>query len=159
VPAVSLRIIALGTRMPRWVGEGFADYVGRLPREWAIELIELKAEKRATNRTAPQALALEASRIRLCWSPGYYKIALDERGCSLTTSQFARMLDKARERMGRIAFAIGSADGLDASLKDEADMVLALSSLTLPHGLVRVMLAEQLYRVVSLLRGHPYHRP
>lgn len=130
----------------------------RLPGEWALELVEIKAQQREQNRTAAQTLALEATRIRAAWVPRCYKIALDERGTALTTIEFARMLATARERTGRVAFVIGSADGLDATIKREADLLLCLSAFTLPHGLVRVILAEQLYRAVSVLQGHPYHR-
>jgi 23S rRNA (pseudouridine1915-N3)-methyltransferase len=129
-----------------------------MPRDWQIELIELKAEKREGGRTATQMLAAEAQRIRMQWSPDDHKVVLDERGQLLTTADFTRSLAVAHDSARRIAFVIGSADGLHASIKAEADTLLALSRLTLPHGLVRVMLAEQLYRAVSSLQGHPYHR-
>jgi 23S rRNA (pseudouridine1915-N3)-methyltransferase len=155
---MSIRIIALGRKMPAWVTAGFVEYAQRMPRDWQIELIELKAEKREGGRTATQMLAAEAQRIRAQWSPDDYKFVLDERGESLTTADFTRSLAAAHDAARRIAFVIGSADGLHASIKAEADTLLALSRLTLPHGLVRVMLAEQLYRAVSSLQGHPYHR-
>jgi len=154
---VSIRIIALGTRMPAWVNEGFAEYVKRMPRDWAVELVELKADRREGGRTTARSLAIEAERVRASWV-GCHRVALDERGKALTTAQLAQFLLAARERAGRIAFAIGSADGLDPSLKSEAETLISLSALTLPHGLVRVILAEQIYRAVSLLQGHPYHR-
>jgi 23S rRNA (pseudouridine1915-N3)-methyltransferase len=155
---MSIRIIALGRKMPAWVAAGYAEYAQRMPRDWPVDLVELKAEKRDSGRSTSQILAAEAERIRAQWSPGFHKVVLDERGQLLTTAEFARHLDSARNAAGRIAFVIGSADGLDAGIKAEADTLLALSRLTLPHGLVRVMLAEQLYRAVSSLQGHPYHR-
>jgi 23S rRNA (pseudouridine1915-N3)-methyltransferase len=156
---MSIRIIALGRKMPAWVTAGFEEYSQRIPREWPVELVELKAEKRDGGRSTTQMLAAEAQRIRAQWSPGFHKVVLDERGQLLTSAEFARSLSSARDEARRIAFVIGSADGLDAGIKAEADTLLALSRLTLPHGLVRVMLAEQLYRAVSSLQGHPYHRP
>ena len=155
---MSLLILALGTRMPAWVDAGFSEYAKRMPRDWAVELVELKPEKREARRPAAQLLALEAARIRSAWGKDHYKVMLDERGRRCDTPAFARKLEDARERRGRICFVIGSADGIDAGIKQEADLLLSLSSLTLPHGLVRVILAEQLYRAVTLLQGHPYHR-
>jgi 23S rRNA (pseudouridine1915-N3)-methyltransferase len=144
--------------MPAWVAEGYDDYARRMPREWAMKLTELKAEKRDTRRPAAQLLAVEATRIRAAWDKEPYRIVLDERGVHYDTARFARMLGAVRERAGRLCFVIGSADGVDPGLKEEADLLLTLSSFTLPHGLVRVILAEQLYRAVTLLQGHPYHR-
>src|SRR6266571_1026750 len=129
-PAHAFRVIALGTRMPAWVDAGFAEYAKRLSRDWAIELVELKPERRDASRPAALALALEAEKIRGSWGAGYYRIALDEHGRGLTTSELAHLLASARERVGRIAFAIGSADGLAPAVKEGADLLLALSTLT-----------------------------
>ena len=89
---------------------------------------------------------------------GFFVVALDERGLHWTTAQLASTLSDWRDRGLAVAFVIGSADGLAATLKRDADITLAISALTLPHGLARVLLAEQLYRAVSMLSGHPYHR-
>ena len=97
------------------------------------------------------------SRIRAART-GFHLVALDERGATWTTNQLATQLTRWRADAADVAFVIGSADGLDPALKRDAAVVLALSSMTLPHGLVRVMLAEQLYRAVSINAGHPYHR-
>jgi 23S rRNA (pseudouridine1915-N3)-methyltransferase len=154
---VSLRVLALGTRMPAWVDEGFREYAKRMPREWAVELVELKPERR-DGRSPSQILALEANRIAAAWSGDTWRAVLDERGKSLSTRELAGTLDSARRRASRLSFVIGSADGIAPEIKSGADLLLSLSALTLPHGLVRVILAEQLYRAVSLLQGHPYHR-
>jgi 23S rRNA (pseudouridine1915-N3)-methyltransferase len=143
--------------MPAWVNAGFDDYAKRMPREFALDLVELKPEPRDRGKPVAQVLAAEAPRIRATCS-GFRLVALDERGSAWTTMQLAAHLEHWRTEAVNAAFAIGSADGLDPALKRDADVVLALSSMTLPHGLVRVMLAEQLYRAVSINAGHPYHR-
>jgi len=143
--------------MPAWVTDGYADYAKRLPREYALDLVELKPEPRDRGKPVAQILASEAMRIRAACE-GFRVIALDERGKSWSTRDLAGRLARWRDDAQDAAFVIGSADGLDAALKSDARDVVALSSLTLPHALVRVLLAEQLYRAVSLLAGHPYHR-
>jgi len=152
-----LRIVALGHRMPAWVNEAVADYTKRLPREFAFELVELKPAPRDRGRTVPQLLADEARRIFASCEDARM-IALDERGAAWTTRTLAERLDRWRGESTNVAFIIGSADGLDPDFKRKADTVLAVSAMTLPHGLVRVILAEQLYRAASLNAGHPYHR-
>jgi len=143
--------------MPAWVADGYADYAKRLPRDYALDLVELKPEPRDRGKPVAQILASEAMRIRAACE-GFRVIALDERGKSWSTRDLAGRLARWRDDAQDAAFVIGSADGLDAALKSDARDVVALSSLTLPHALVRVLLAEQLYRAVSLLAGHPYHR-
>ena len=143
--------------MPAWVADGYADYAKRLPRDYALDLVELKPEPRDRGKPVVQILASEAVRIRAACE-GFRVIALDERGKSWSTRDLADRLARWRDDAQDAAFVIGSADGLDAALKSKARDVVALSSLTLPHALVRVLLAEQLSRAVSLLAGHPYHR-
>jgi 23S rRNA (pseudouridine1915-N3)-methyltransferase len=152
-----LRIVALGQRMPSWVTEAVADYAKRLPRETPFELVELKPAARDRGRTVAQMLADEARAIAMACT-GVTVVALDEHGDAWTTRELADRLARWREDGRDVAFVIGSADGLDASVKAGASAVVALSAMTLPHGLVRVVLAEQLYRAASLLAGHPYHR-
>lgn len=154
---MKLRIVALGHRMPAWVSAGYGEYAKRLPRDVALQLIELKPEPRDRGRTVAQLLAAEAERIRSA-AAGCTIIALDERGAAWTTRKLAEQLQQRSVGGEHLAFVIGSADGLDAAVKRQATAVIALSALTLPHGLVRVLLAEQIYRAVSLNSGHPYHR-
>jgi 23S rRNA (pseudouridine1915-N3)-methyltransferase len=154
---VKLRIVALGHRMPAWVAAGYAEYAKRLPRDYAVELAEIKPAPRSAAKSTAQLLAAEALRIRSACA-GFTVVAMDERGDAWTTRQLAVRLQRWRDAARDVAFVIGSADGLDDVVKREAAAVFALSALTLPHGLVRVMLAEQLYRAVSVLEGHPYHR-
>jgi 23S rRNA (pseudouridine1915-N3)-methyltransferase len=154
---VKIRIVALGHRMPGWVNAAFDDYAQRLPREFALDLLELKPEPRERAKTIAKALAAEAARI-VAATKGYVVVALDERGEAWTTSQLAEKLRRWRDDASPVAFVIGSADGLAGAVKRDADALMALSALTLPHGLARIVLAEQIYRAASLLRGHPYHR-
>ena len=154
---MKLAIVALGHRMPAWVAAGWSEYARRLPREFALELIELKPAPRAGGRTVAQTLAAEAERIAAACK-GALTVALDEHGRPWTTRMLADRLMRWREEARSVAFVVGSADGLADSVKRDAAEVVSLSAMTLPHGLVRVILAEQIYRAASLLAGHPYHR-
>jgi len=154
---MKLRVISLSHRVPAWIAAGFDDYARRLPREWALELAELKPEPRDRGKSVSQLLAAEASRITTACG-GAQSIALDERGAAWTTRELADHLRSAQDAGENVAFVIGSADGLHADVKARASAVVALSAMTLPHGVVRVVLAEQLYRCHTLLTGHPYHR-
>jgi 23S rRNA (pseudouridine1915-N3)-methyltransferase len=155
---MKLIIIAVGTRMPSWVVEGYREYAKRMPAGTALELIEVKAEARTMGKTVAQMLAAEAQRIRAALPKGGRVIALDERGKDPSTCGLAVQLEDWMQERNPVVFLIGGADGLDADLKKTASMQLRLSSLTLPHGLARVLLAEQLYRARSIIGGHPYHR-
>lgn len=155
---MKLVIIAVGTRMPSWVSDGYRSYAKRMPPGTTLELIEIKAEARSGGKTVTQMLAAEAVRIRAALPKGARVIALDERGKESGTCGLAVQLEAWMQERGPLAFVIGGADGLDDVLKKSAAMQLRLSSLTLPHGLARVLLAEQLYRALSIIGGHPYHR-
>lgn len=152
-----LRIVALGQKMPSWVAAAVAEYARRVPRETPLEVVELKPAARDRGRSVPQMLAEEGRAIGTA-CVGATVVALDERGATWTTRELADRLARWRAEGRDVAFVIGSADGLDESVKSGASAVVALSAMTLPHGLVRVILAEQLYRATSLLAGHPYHR-
>ena len=155
---MKLKVIALGANQPDWVADGVQEYGKRFTADWPLELVEIKPERRAANRSIEALLAAEADRIRAHIPRQALTIVLDERGDQLTTRELsARMAAWAREAPSA-AFVIGSADGLDATLKTSAHCRFGLSRLTLPHGLARIFLVEQLYRAVSLLSGHPYHR-
>ncbi|GAA5784565.1 23S rRNA (pseudouridine(1915)-N(3))-methyltransferase RlmH [Chitiniphilus shinanonensis] len=155
---MKLIIVAVGHKMPGWIEDGFGEYGKRMPREFALSLVELKPDKRAGGRTPQQVMAEEADRILAAIPQGARLIVLDERGANWTTMKLAEAM-KAWHADGRdTVFVIGGADGLDARVKDKADQLLQLSALTLPHGMVRVLLAEQLYRAYSILHNHPYHR-
>ena len=133
-----LHVVAVAHRLPRWAEEARAEYLGRMPRGYEVNVIQVRpAAARRLRERIPQGVRL---------------VALDERGRDLTTAQFAALLRQPT------AFLIGGADGLDPALRKEAALLLRLSALTLPHALAQVVLCEQLYRAASLLGGHPYHR-
>jgi 23S rRNA (pseudouridine1915-N3)-methyltransferase len=140
-----IRLIAAGNRLPQWIDQGVAEYGRRIGQGLRFELVEVP-------------LSREAARMREALRPADYVVALEVAGRALTTPELAQWL-AARMQAGRdIAMLIGGPDGLDAGLSAKADFRWSLSPLTWPHGLVRVMVAEQLYRAHSLLKGHPYHR-
>lgn len=155
---MKLIIAAVGTRMPDWVQDGFTEYAKRFPRDCALELLEVKAEPRTTGKPAAAMMAAEAERLRAALPARSRKVILDERGDDLSTRQLAERLKRWLGSGDDVAFLIGGPDGLDPALKDSADERLRLSSLTLPHAMVRVLLAEALYRAWSLNHNHPYHR-
>lgn len=155
---MKLLILAVGNRMPRHVEEAFAEYAKRMPPELPVELREIKPEPRSTSKTADTVMRLEAERLRQALPRGARLVVLDERGRDLATHELAELLRGWMQSGQDIAFVIGGADGLDPGIKAGAALQLRLSSLTLPHGLVRVILAEQLYRAWSILVNHPYHR-
>ncbi len=143
--------------MPAWVAAACDDYARRLPRDFALALVELKPEPRDRGRTVDQMLEAEAKRIAAA-TAGYASIALDEHGSRWSTRELADHLRQWREGGRDVAFVIGSADGLHSDVKAKALAVVSLSAMTLPHALARVIIAEQLYRASSILAGHPYHR-
>jgi len=154
---MKLSILALGHKMPAWVQSGFEEYTRRMPPEARIELLELKPEDRASKVVA-RVLELEAQRIQAAIPKNAERVVLDERGTLLTTTQLAEWMKTWMGEGISPCFIIGSADGLAPEVKKSAKKMIALSGCTLPHGMVRVMLAEQLYRAWSLMNNHPYHR-
>ncbi len=155
---MKINILAVGHKMPDWVNVGYATYIKRLPHEITAKLIEIKPEKRTSGQQTQQLLDAESKRIRAAIPPGCRLVALDERGKQWTTVKFASVITEWMREGGNAVFVIGGADGLHQDIKASADELLALSKLTMPHGLVRVILAEQLYRVASVIKKHPYHR-
>jgi 23S rRNA (pseudouridine1915-N3)-methyltransferase len=159
---VKLHIFAVGHKPPAWVAGGFMEYARRMPREARIELTEIKPAQRSKNAASPAAvsrsLKAEKSRLDAAMPSGCVRIALDERGKLLTTVDLARKLAAWMNSGRDLAFAIGGADGLDPDFKAGADFLLSLSAMTLPHDMVRVLLVEQLYRAMSIINNHPYHR-
>jgi 23S rRNA (pseudouridine1915-N3)-methyltransferase len=151
-------VIAVGTRMPSWVTDACREYAKRIPPGAALQLVEIKAEPRASGKTPAQLLAAEAARIRAALPKTGRVVALDERGKEMSTCSLAVQIEAWKQEGGPVAFLIGGADGLDAALKKACALQLRLSSLTLPHALARVLVSEQIYRALSIIDGHPYHR-
>ncbi|MCM1512249.1 MAG: 23S rRNA (pseudouridine(1915)-N(3))-methyltransferase RlmH [Oxalobacter formigenes] len=155
---MQLLIIAVGKKMPAWIENGFEEYTRRMPPECRIILKEIRPADRAAGKSAQSVMAAEQTRIEAALPKNSRVIALDEHGKDLTTMQLSGELEKWRQEGRDIAFVIGGADGLNSAFKKNADELVRLSSLTLPHGMVRILLAEQLYRAWSLTQNHPYHR-
>lgn len=151
-------ILSVGHRMPAWIQEGYQEYARRMPPEIRLELVELRPEERGAGRSVARAMHAEGERLLAALPEGATLLALDERGKAVTTQGLSVMLAGWMREGSHPAFAIGGADGLAEPVRARADKLLSLSALTLPHALVRVLLAEQLYRAASLLQGHPYHR-
>jgi 23S rRNA (pseudouridine1915-N3)-methyltransferase len=155
---MKIHVVAVGNRMPRWIEDGFAEYAGRMPRNARLSLVEVRPESRTGGKTVAQMTDAEAARIDAAVPPDSERIALDERGREFSTRDLAGWLEKKLGGGRDLAFLIGGPDGLSSRIKAGAAMQLRLSAMTLPHGLARVLLAEQLYRAASILQHHPYHR-
>ena len=154
---MKLHVLAVGNRQPGWLSDGCAEYLKRMPRELPASVSEIKPELRGS-KTREQLLAAEKGRIRDVLPATCRIVVLDEKGDDLTTLKLAQRIEAWMQDGRDVALLIGGADGLDEEFKRQADDRVRLSSLTLPHGLARLVLCEQLYRAVSLLRNHPYHR-
>lgn len=154
---MKLKILSVGHKMPNWVELACAEYIKRMPREFATEIIEIKPDKRASGKNSEVVQEAEAKRI-LEVADKDYLVVLDERGQEVTSLQLATKMEHWQTLGKDVSLVIGGADGLHASLKQKADWLWSLSKLTMPHGLVRVMLSEQLYRGYSVIQHHPYHK-
>jgi 23S rRNA (pseudouridine1915-N3)-methyltransferase len=154
---MKLLIVSVGHRMPEWVITGYSEYAKRMPREARLELLEIKPEPRTTGKTTEQIMEAEAGRILNALPQNCRRIALDEHGAFVTTKGLSSMMQEWMNEGRDVAFIIGGADGLHDSLK-KSSQLMSLSSCTLPHAFVRILLAEQLYRAHSLMHNHPYHR-
>jgi 23S rRNA (pseudouridine1915-N3)-methyltransferase len=155
---VRLLVIAVGQRPPAWAEAAWAEYARRFPPELRLELAAVKAEPRLGGKTVAALQAAEARRIAAALPRGARRVVLDERGERVDTAALAARLAGWRGEGRDVALLVGGPDGLADELRASADETLRLSDLTLPHALVRVLLAEALYRAWSLAVGHPYHR-
>lgn len=155
---MKILILAVGHRMPEWVSAAWEDYAKRMPADWAVTLKEIKPEPRTSGKTPQQLMAAEAKRIETSIPDLNIRIALDEHGHDLTTQAFATKLQSWHQASQNITILIGGPDGLDSQLKASCHGLIRLSSMTMPHPMVRVVLIEQLYRAWSILNSHPYHR-
>ncbi len=152
------RILSVGHKVPGWIQVGFDEYAKRLPPAHRIELVEIPPVTRNKSISAAQAVSREAKAIRQARRPGSRLVVLDEAGRQYSTVQLAAVFDEWAMQGRDLDLVIGGADGVDPVLKHQADNLWSLSALTLPHPLVRVVVAEQLYRVWSIRHQHPYHR-
>ena len=154
---MKLLLMAVGVRPPSWAEAAYAEFAKRFPPELRLELKAIKAEARGS-KTAEQLMAAEAQRIEAALQRGVRRVVLDEHGDRLSTLQLSARLTAWLGDGRDVALLIGGPDGLDAKLKASADETLRLSDLTLPHAMVRVLLAEALYRAWTVTVNHPYHR-
>ena len=155
---MNIRIIAIGNKMPSWVTEGYNEYSKRFPSSCTLELCEIPAEKRTKQADIARITQREGEKILAAIKPGNRVIALDVLGRSWSTEQLATHLQAWHHEGRNIDLLIGGPDGLSEACLKKADNRWSLSALTLPHPLVRILLAEQLYRAVTIMQGHPYHR-
>jgi len=153
---VRAHLIAVGERMPAWVGEGFAEYAKRLSRELPLQLVEISTKSRS--REAARAIADEGAAILAAIPKSAHVVALDGRGKVWSSEELAAQLARWRMQGQDLAFVIGGPDGLAPAVLERAQQRWSLGPATLPHPLVRIVVAEQLYRAVSQLANHPYHR-
>ena len=153
-----IHLVAVGTRMPSWVAEGYEEYARRMPPDLKLNLIEIPAGQRGKKMDAVTAKRVEGEKMLTSIPSGSQVIALDVQGKSWSTEQLAEQVSCWMQDGRDVALLVGGADGLAASCLARADQRWSLSALTFPHPLVRVMLAEQLYRASSILHNHPYHR-
>ena len=147
-------LIAVGDRMPSWVSDGFGEYTKRLSRELPLSLTEVTAKSRDPARVNAE----ECQALLGAIPKNAHVVALDGRGKAWSSEELAEQLGRWRMLGKDLAFLVGGADGLDKTVLDRADQRWSLGPLTLPHPVVRIVLAEQLYRATSLLSHHPYHR-
>jgi 23S rRNA (pseudouridine1915-N3)-methyltransferase len=153
-----VQVIAVGTRLAPWQQQGFREYARRLPRECAMQLMEIPAAARGKSKPTKQAIEKESDRILAALTNKDYVIALDQPGARYSSEEFSGLLATWLTQGRNLAMLIGGADGLSDACRSRADLRWSLSDMTLPHGLVRVIVAEQVYRAWSILHGHPYHR-
>lgn len=161
---LTITLISVSHKQPKWVNDAFEEYAKRLPaRELVFQFKELKPESRASDSESAIAQAMRAEAVKIqaaihSLPKGALILALDERGEAVTSVQLAQKLQFWQNEYSHVVLVIGGTDGLDAAFKAQCHGLLRLSNLTLPHGMVRILLAEQLYRAYTININHPYHR-
>jgi 23S rRNA (pseudouridine1915-N3)-methyltransferase len=153
-----LRVIAVGTKMPDWVEQGYREYAKRLPRDFTVEMVELALGPRGKNASIEKAISREGETMLAAIPEADRVIALDVLGKPWSTEQLADNLAGWRMDGRNCSLLIGGPDGLAPPCLQRADLTWSLSALTLPHPLVRIVLIEQLYRAWTILNNHPYHK-
>ena len=153
-----LNLIAVGKRMPIWVDTAFIEYSKRLPKNINFNLTEIIPANRNKNRNSDESKKIEEKKINAVISSDDLVIALDVKGKLISSLSLSKKLNTWIDNQQQISILIGGADGLSSSIKKTADEIWSLSEMTLPHGLVRIIIIEQLYRAWSIISNHPYHR-
>jgi 23S rRNA (pseudouridine1915-N3)-methyltransferase len=155
---VKCRVIAAGTRLPEWVNQGFREYQKRLRTPLVLDLVEIPVALRRAGDNPQRSIVREGEYMLAALGKEDYVVALEVNAKSMTTEQLSVWLSERLREARPLALLIGGPDGLSDACRVRANQSWSLSPLTLPHGLVRVVLAEQIYRAMSMLAGHPYHR-
>lgn len=151
-------VLAVGDKSPAWVEEGVAEYLSRMPHECKVKLLTVAATKRAKNTSILQAQEREQALLLKNTPNNSFRVALDEHGKAWTTTALASKLETWMQNTPIVTLYIGGPDGFTLDFLNQVNLVLSLSSLTMPHMLVRLVLVEQLYRAWTVIQGHPYHR-
>ena len=155
---MQIHLIAIGQRMPAWVNQGVDEFVKRMPPECRIQVVEIPASKRTKASDLNRLMHQEGEKMLAAIPKGAQVVAMDVKGKSWSTEELSQQLDGWLQGGRNVAMLIGGPEGLAPACLEKADLHLSLSKMTLPHPLVRIMLAEQLYRAVSILKHHPYHK-
>lgn len=155
---MKIHLITIGTKMPKWIQLGFNEYQKRLPKECTLQLKEIPLLKRTKNTSIENHKKIEAEQLIQSIPKNCHTIALDSTGHSFSTNELSNHLKNWMGEGINIAFLVGGPDGLDQQCLQFADKIWSLSMLTFPHPLVRIVVAEQIYRAWSLTQNHPYHR-
>jgi 23S rRNA (pseudouridine1915-N3)-methyltransferase len=155
---VKINLLSVGTRMPAWVNEGVEEYRRRLPVDFGLACVEVALAARGKNADIARLRRREGEALMARVPRGDFLVAMEVGGRSLSTEALAEQLSTLRMEGRNLTLLVGGPDGLDDACVTKADEKWSLSALTLPHPLVRIVLAEQIYRAWTLLVGHPYHR-
>jgi len=155
---MKVKVIAVGTKMPKWVDEGVKEYTKRLPRDFVVEFYEIALGNRSKGADLKKAIQAESKAILEVLSERDWVIALEVKGKVWSTETLAEQVKEWQMRGDNVALLVGGPDGLSEMCRNRANQQWSLSALTLPHPLVRILLAEQLYRAYSINQNHPYHR-
>ncbi len=153
-----IKLIAVGTKMPNWVSQGYQEYAERMPHESRLKLIEIEAAKRTKNADLEKIMDLESTQLLKATEKNELVIALDRQGKAVNTLDLAEHIRQCQQLGQNLCLLIGGPEGMSEAILKQCHQRWSLSALTLPHPLVRVIVAEQLYRAVSILQNHPYHR-
>ncbi|NQY26890.1 MAG: 23S rRNA (pseudouridine(1915)-N(3))-methyltransferase RlmH [Piscirickettsiaceae bacterium] len=155
---MKLNLLAVGTKMPSWVTDGYQEYAKRMPRECSLNLHEIAPAKRGKSGSESQWMAEEGERILAAIPKEHHVVALDVKGKPWSTEQLATQLQNWQADGRDVSLIVGGPDGLMDACLQRANQRWSLSALTLPHPLVRIVMAEQLYRAWTITQNHPYHR-
>lgn len=155
---MKLNLVAVGIKMPSWVTDGYQEYAKRLPRDCSLHLHQIAPAKRGKSGSAPQWMCEEGERILTAVPNDHHVIALDVKGKTWSTEQLSQQLQYWQQDGRDVSLIVGGPDGLSDACLKRANQKWSLSALTFPHPLVRIVMAEQLYRAWAALQNHPYHR-